>query len=220
MKSRLYPLLVVLINYYAALYVLTGTAILVLGDLGVAATLFFLLLWVYLLPPLLCRTLILLLGRPSGTVSSNSTTFVYWWFLTQLQILYARFAFLEELLRIFPGVYNLWLNLWGGRVSLFAYWSPAVTVADRYFMNIGRGAVLGGGCRIGGHIIEHGPGDTQRLTLAEVTIDEHSVIGFHAAIGPGCHVHAHETVPAAKILKPFYAWKDGRVRRPQAGECA
>lgn len=216
MKNRLYAVLVVLINYYPALYVLTATAILVLGDLDVESTLLFLLVWIYLLPPLLCRALILLFGRPMGTVSCNSTTFIYWWFLTQLQILFARFAFLEELLRIFPGAYNLWLNLWGGRVNLFAYWSPAVTVADRYLMSIGRGAVLGGGCRIGAHLIDHRPDGTQRLILAAVSIDEHSVIGFHAAIGPGCHVHAHETVPAGKILKPFYTWKDGRVHRPQA----
>lgn len=216
MKNGLYPLLVVLINYYPALYVVTGTAIPVLYDLDVESTLLFLLVWIYLLPPLLCRALILVFGRPSGTVGPNSTTFIYWWFLTQLQIPFVRFAVLEELLRIFPGVYNLWLNLWGGRINLFAYWSPAVTVTDRYLMSIGRGAVLGGGCRIGAHIIEHRPDGTQRLTLARVSIGEHSVIGVHAAIGPGCHVHAHETVPAGRILRPFYTWKDGRVHRPQA----
>ena len=218
MQNRWYPALVVLINYFPALYVITAAAVLLLADFDSESTLLFLLLWIYFLPPLLCRALILLFGSPSGTVSSNSPTFIYWWFLTQLQILFVRFPFFEEFLRIFPGVYNLWLNLWGGRVNLFAYWSPGVTVADRYLMNIGRGAVLGGGCRIGGHIIEHRPDGTQRLTLAPVTIDEHSVIGFHAAVGPGCRVHAHETVPAAKILKPFYSWKDGRVHRPRTDE--
>jgi hypothetical protein len=216
MKNRLYTSLVVLVNYYTALYLITGAAILVSGDFNPVSTLWFLLVWIYLLPPLLCRLLILLLGKPSGTVSLASPTFIYWWFLTQLEILFARFAFLEELLRILPGVYNLWLNLWGGRVNLFAYWSPGVTVTDRYLLSIGRGVVLGGGCRIGAHIIVHRPDGTQRLTLAGVTIDEHSVVGVHAAIGPGCHVHAHETVPAGKILKPFYTWKDGSVHRPQA----
>ena len=216
MKKRLYPFLVVLINYYPALYVITGAAILLLGNFTVQQGLLFLLVWIYLMPPLLCRVLILIFGRPSGTVSSNSPTFIYWWFLTQLQMVFARFAFLEELLRIFPGIYNLWLNLWGGRVNLFVYWSPAVTVTDRYLMNIGRGAILGGGCLIGAHIFVHQPDGTQLLTLAGVTIDEHSVVGIHAAIGPGCHVHAHETVPAGKILKPFYSWKDGSVHRPQA----
>jgi len=215
-KNRLYPLLIVLVNYYTALYVIAGVTILMLGNFNAYSTLLFLLIWIYLLPPILCRILILLYGRPLGTVSSNSPTFIYWWFLTQLQMLFMRLTFLEELLRIFPGVYNLWLNLWGGKVSLFAYWSPGVTVTDRYLINIGRGVVLGGGCRIGAHIVVHRSDDTQLLTLAGVIVDEHSVIGIHAAIGPGCHVHAQETVPAGKILKPFYRWKDGKIIRPQA----
>lgn len=156
----------------------------------------------------------MLFGRPIGTVNSHSTVFLKWWFLTQLQIIFVRFSLLEEFLRIFPGVYNLWLNLWGAKVSLLTYWSPAVTVTDLYNIHIGSGTIIGGGCRMGAHMITVGDNGIQYLTLAPVIIEHQSVIGLHAVIGPGCHVYANETLPAGKILKPFYSWKNGRIQRP------
>ncbi|MDH3762400.1 MAG: hypothetical protein OEU50_15575 [Gammaproteobacteria bacterium] len=215
MKINFYPLLTILINYFPAIYLIASAVIVVPADYAIEIKLLFILAWIYFLPPLICRLLILIWGRPLGTVSSASPTFIYWWFLTQLQIVFIRFPFLEEVLRIIPGAYNLWLNLWGGKVSLFAYWSPGVTVADRYLISVGRGAVLGGGCRIGAHILVQQADNTQLLTLAEVRIDEYSVIGIHAGVGPGCHVHAHETLPGGKLMRPFYSWKDGRIHRPE-----
>lgn len=209
-------MLTISINYFPALYLIAAVVIVALADYGIEIKLLFMLVWIYILPPLMCRLLILIWGRPRGTVSSESPTFIYWWFLTQLQIVFIRFSFLEEVLRIIPGVYNLWLNFWGGKVSLFAYWSPGVTVADRYLISIGRGAVLGGGCRIGAHILMQQTDNTQLLTLAEVRIDEYSVIGIHAGVGPGCHVHARETLPGGKLMRPFYSWKDGRIHRPKS----
>ena len=214
MKTRLYPLLILLINYYSAFYVILGVTIPYMYSYSTSNVIYFLLFWIYLLPPLLCRIVITLFGRPVGIVNSHSAVFLKWWFLTQLQIIFVRFPFLEEFLRIFPGVYNLWLNLWGAKVSLLTYWSPAVTIIDPYHINTGKGVIIGGGSRIGAHIITVEADGRQSLTLAPVIIEHHSVIGFQASIGPGCRVHANETFPAGRILKPFYAWKNGRNQRP------
>lgn len=218
MKSSVSHFLLIIINYYSAIYVVSGVVIPYVLEYSLSSVLYFAMFWVYLFPPLLCYALITLFGRPRGTVESGSSVFLYWWFLTQLQIIFVRFSFLEELLRIFPGVYNIWLNMWGAKVSLLTYWSPGVTVTDRYDINIGRCTILGGGCRIGAHLISLSKNDEQYqgqcLTLAPVVIEENCVIGFHAAIGPGSHVYANETVPAGKILKPFYMWKGGSVKRP------
>lgn len=214
MRTRSYPALTLFINYYSAAYVILGIAIPYIFGYPPVSILFFILFWIYLFPPLLCRVFIVLLGRPTGTVDSHSTIFLTWWFLTQLQIIFARFPFLEEILRIFPGLYNLWLNLWGAKVSLLTYWSPGVTVIDRYHINTGKGVIIGGGCRIGAHVITLGEEGHQHLTLAPVLIENHSLIGIHAAIGPGCHVYPKETVPAGKVLKPFYSWKEGKIQRP------
>lgn len=214
MKKNISSTLLLAINYYSAIYVILGVTIPYLYGYSSISLLVFIALWIYLLPPLLCRIYITLFGRPVGTVKSNSRVFFNWWFLTQLQVVFVRFPFLEELLRIFPGVYNLWINLWGGKVSLLAYWSPGVTVTDRYHINIGRHTIIGGGCRIGGHLISVDEEGDQCLIVAPLKIEEGCVIGFHAAIGPGSHVYAKETIPANKILKPFYTWKDGKVQRP------
>lgn len=214
MRLNIFRLLTVIINYYSAVYVLSGITLAFLFSPSFSCVTIFVFIYVYLVPPVLCRLLISLFGRPVGTVNSDSKVFIYWWFLTQLQIIFVRLPFLEELLRIFPGLYSFWLNIWGGRISLLTYWSPGVILTDRYHLNIERGVIIGGGCRIGAHIITITDNNLQRLTLAPVTIEHNSVIGFNAAIGPGCHVYPGETLPAAKILKPFYAWQHGKIKRP------
>ena len=214
MNKKISSAMMLIINYYSTFYVIVGVGILYAFTSSTTSILLFIITWIYLLPPLMCRFFIVIFGRPVGTVNTDSQIFLNWWFLTQIQIIFSRFPFLEELLRLFPGVYNLWLNLWGGNVSLLTYWSPGVTVIDRYHINVGRRTIIGGGCRIGAHLISIGDDGGQRLTVAPLEIEDNCVIGFHAAIGPGCHVYANETVPANKILKPFYSWKDGKVKRP------
>jgi hypothetical protein len=206
--------LILIINYYSGLSIVLGVVLAILLNPTGAQLIVFTLCWIYLLPALICRALILMLGRPVGTVDHSSSVFLYWWFLTQLQMIYARLPFLEEILRFFPGLYSLWLKIWGAKVSLFVYWSPGVPIADRYHINIGNRAIIGGGCRIGAHLIALDKERKQRLTLAPVTIDSGAMVGLHAAVGPGCHVYADEIVPAGKLLKPFYSIKDGRIHRP------
>lgn len=206
--------LILIINYFSGLYIVLGVALAILLNPTAAQLILFTLWWIYLLPAIICRVLILTLGRPIGTVDDSSPIFLYWWFLTQLQMIYARLPFLEELLRFFPGLYSLWLNLWGAKVSLFTYWSPGVTIADRYHINISNRAIIGGGCRIGAHVVALNKNQKQHLILAPVTIEKGAMVGLHAAVGPGCHIYANETVPAGKLLKPFYSIKDGRIQRP------
>lgn len=185
-------------------------------NLSITSIFLFIFIWLYLVPPLLCRVFISIFGRPVGTVDLRTNIFLYWWFLTQLQIIFVRLQFLEELLRLFPGLYSLWLNLWGAKVSLLTYWSPGVTVTDYYHINIGRGVVVGGGCRIGAHVFTLDKNRCQQLILAPLKIEHNSLIGLNAAVGPGSHVHANETIPAGKMLRPFYTWKNGKVHRPAA----
>ena len=214
MGERTAPLYMLLFNYVTPLYLLAGALFLVLyartpvqfGLLGLA--------WVYLIPPLLCRLALAAFGRPCGTLTPAHPKFALWWFLTQLQILFNRLPWLEELLRLMPGLYNLWLRLWGARISLTTYWSPEAIVADRYLLEVGPGAILGGRSRIGGHVIQLEPDGTMKLIVAPVRIDGGAMVGMNAAVGPGCHVHAHETVPAGRMLKPFTTRQGGKSHRP------
>ncbi len=76
--------------------------------------------WIYLLPPLASRLTLTFFGRPQGRFTQDTSAYRVWWILTQWQILFNRLPCLEELLRMVPGLYALWIGLWGGSISPFA----------------------------------------------------------------------------------------------------
>lgn len=201
-------------NAFTAGYLVCGISMAWLWVASLVQGVLFAVVWIYFVPPLLCRLAIAVRGQPMpGQYGMQDAAFQQWWLLTQLQMIFNRFPWLEELLRLIPGLYPLWLNLWGAQVSLYSYWSPGVVVADRQWLRIGQRAILGGGCRIGAHVLQRLEGGEMRLYLGPVSIEADAMVGLHAAIGPGCHVHANETVPAGRLLKPFYSWKNGMARR-------
>jgi hypothetical protein len=197
-------------NYFPFLYLLLGgwlVAMLggsVLGGLGLAVV------WIYLVPPLIGRIVLAVFGRPAGVVTPDTRTYKVWWFMTQLQMPFNRVLLLEELVRLVPGLYGAWLNLWGSRVNLFAYWSPGVVLTDRYTLHVGKAAVIGGRCAIGGHIVSREPDGDYLLTVADVIIGDRAIIGAQVAIGPGCEIGPDEVVPAGRFFGPFSGWKDGK----------
>ena len=204
----------ILAGYFTPLYLLAGITLLIAGSNGIMeswiAKIIFVLAWIYILPPLLCRATLKTRGLPIP-LRTNHTSRDYgtWWLLTQYQMLFNRFAFLEELLRLIPGCYALWLNAWGSQVSPYAYWSPGAYVTDRYILHIGHGCVIGTRSILSGHFIVQ---NTQgyELTVAPITLEPQSFCGFNTIIGPGCRVSQGETLPAEKILPPFSTWQNGK----------
>jgi hypothetical protein len=208
------------LNFLPFLHLLVG-AVLVWAVDGTPARVAAALAWIYLLPPLASRVAMLLFGVPRGEgLDQNARAFRIWWFLVQWQVLFNRFGFLEELLRMVPGLYALWLNLWGARVSPVVYWGPGAVVADRQSVRIGPGAVIGTRAVLAGHLAVKDAQGAFRITLAPVEIGEGALIGAHAGIGPGCRIAAGEEVPAAAFLRPFTQWTGGRrvkADRPRLG---
>ena len=197
-------------NYYSLLYLLAGALVVAIPGLTPGRRVALALVWIYLLPPLLARLILAVGGWPIGRATPDTRVYKTWWLLTQVQMIFNRVGLLEELLRLLPGVYSLWLTLWGSRASVLAYWSPGVLVTDRYLVRVSRGAVLGARSLIGGHVVTRNEAGDYELIAAAVTIGEGSIVGTLVAIGPGCVVHARETVPAGRRLPPFTAWKGGR----------
>ncbi len=171
----------------------------------------------YILPPLLCRIL-LLWHRPSGTVTLASRSGSVWFCTFQLQVLYGRLPFLEELLRVLPGCYSAWLTLWGSQVSLWTYWAPGTMIADRWLLHIEQGVLVGPRCHIGGHVLVHDDTETKEkgchLTIGKTTCERGAIIGAKAVLGPGCVVAAGETLPATYPLPPFSRWAGGKRHKP------
>lgn len=202
------------LNFLPLAHLLTGAAVLWSME-GAGGRTAAALAWIYVLPPLAGRAAITLFGAPQGErLGQESRAYRVWWFLTQCQVLFNRFAFLEELLRLVPGLYALWLNAWGARVSPVVYWGPGAAVVDRYALHIDRGAVIGMRAVIAGHLAVKDADGAFRVTLAPVEIGEGALIGAYVGIAPGCSIAPGEEVPAASFLRPFTRWSDGRRARP------
>lgn len=178
---------------------------------GAGARAAFAVFWLYLVPPLVCRTVLALYGVPRGrSLDQASRAYKVWWFLTQLQVIFGRVPWLEEILRLVPGVYPAWLNLWGSRVSPLAYWAPGSRVADRYLLVVEKGAVIGIGAGISGHVGTLAPDGSYWVDIAPATVGIGAILGARSGVGPGCRVGPNELLPAGRLLQPYSVWINGR----------
>jgi acetyltransferase-like isoleucine patch superfamily enzyme len=170
--------------------------------------------WLILIPPLLCQ----LIGRcwpVIGTHGVRSAAARRWWFLQQLQMPFNRLPWIEEGMRLVPGLYQAWLILWGARVSPWCVVAPHVVITDRQLVTIGTGAVLGDGCLLAAHMVVREP--TWSITIAAISIGRGSLVGARAVLAPGVVVGDDEMVTAMKPMPPFSRWHGGR-RHLKAGD--
>ena len=163
----------------------------------------------YLLPPAAVR--LTWRGRlPPARVEPGSAPFFWWWFSAQWQIVFSRLPFLEELLRIVPGLYSAWLRLWGSRIGGLVYWSPGVIVLDRQWLRIGSRVVFGAGARLNPHAIARHRDSPTALFLGAITVGDDAMVGGYSLLLPGCEVGAGETTPPLRTIHPFSRWQRGR----------
>ena len=166
--------------------------------------------WIFLVPPLVAR---LLLARGPLRLAGEafgSDTFFRWWAIACLQTLFNRLPWIEEALRLVPGLYSAWLRLWGAHVGRLTYWGPGAVVLDRSFLEIGDQVVIGVGVKLSPHLLVQGPGPGLRLQLAPIRIGEGAVVGGYSTLAPGSEVAAHEATSACQLLPPFNRWEGGR----------
>lgn len=169
----------------------------------------------YGMPPLLGRCLLLFIPEPRGSVPVGSRTFFFWWALFQLQMLYSRFPLLEELLRTIPGLYSLWLRLWGARIGGTTFWSPGTVITDRSFLNIGNHVIFGAGVRLNPHVLDKGKDGEFRLWLEPITVGDGTMVGGYSLLTAGTQIAAGETTHAFLISPPGSVWKNGKRVRSQ-----
>ena len=168
----------------------------------------------YLLPPLLGRLVKRLSGLREGHIPVGSGAFFAWWALANLQVIYARLPFLEELLRMVPGVYGLWLRAWGSRVSSMVYWAPGLQILDRSYLSIGDMVVFGAGVRLSPHVFLKNSAGEMELILATVRIGNRSLVGGYSLLTAGTEFPDDEIGRAYLISPPYSRWKNGvRVGR-------
>lgn len=164
----------------------------------------------YLVPPLLLRVLLLAFPLVHGTHPLGSRAFLIWWASSQPQVIFSRLPFLEELLRFVPGLYSLWLRLWGSKIGRLTYWAPGVRVMDRSLLRMGDDVVLGAGARLCAHVVSNDAAGQSVLHVGPIQIGDHSRIGGYALLSPGSIVDADEEVHICALFPPFTNWKHGR----------
>lgn len=170
--------------------------------------------WLYLLPPVLCRTLLLAMPIRSQFIPMGTSDFFVWWFSLNLQMLFIRFPSLEEFLRLMPGVYSAWLRLWGARVGKLTYWGAGLQILDRPFIHVGDHVIFGAGVRINPHVMQHDPAGRPMLVLAPVTISDRVSVGGYSLLVAGAHVGPDQATRAFLVLPPFNRLESGRRVKP------
>jgi hypothetical protein len=165
--------------------------------------------FLYLGLPCFGRFLLMAFGRPLGECNFTDGDF-RWYVLHLVQSPFARVPLLEDFLRLIPGLYQLWLCLWGSRVSVLSVWGPGVVVTDRWAVDIGPGAIIGAGAILGSHLILADGKGGFRLLVAPVFVEAGAVVGGRAGLAPGSRVSTNENFPALQPLPPGQTWREGR----------
>lgn len=168
----------------------------------------------FLLPPVACR-LIMGRGLARGTIAVPSPAFFRWWATWQLQMVFNRLPWIEEGMRLAPGLFSLWLRLWGARVGRLTLWSPGVRIYDRPLLHVGDDVVVGMETRITGHFGGVNADGQSDFTLGIVTLGDRTTVGGGAWIAPGVVLEVDQATEALFLGTPFARWRDGeRVRVP------
>jgi hypothetical protein len=151
-------------------------------------------------------------------IAAGTKPFFAWWLMFQLQIVFCRCPFLEEALRLVPGIYSQWLRLWGSRVGRLTFWSPGTLITDRSFLSIGDDVVFGAGVRLNSHVLKKNDQGTIELILATVTVGNRAMVGGYSLLTAGTQISDGESTRAFLVSPPFSVWKDGKRVRANGEE--
>ena len=154
--------------------------------LAIRAILFVLTL--YAVPPLAARLARVQEGRYPMHLG--------WWWSQQWQTLFNRFPLLDEVLRLVPSLYSMWLRLWGSHIGRLVYWAPDARIIDRGLIDVGDNVLVGAGVRIGSHYFAN-----NELLIARVKIGANAVVGAYSTVAPGAVIKENESTPAVRVIR-------------------
>lgn len=170
----------------------------------------------YLAPPVLTRLLHAACGRPAGRYPVGSREFLVWWVSCQLQTLFLRLPWLEEALRLVPGLYSAWLGLWGARLGRRTYWSPGTVVLDRSYLDFGDDVVFGAGVRLNGHVVARGEDGALELIVDDIRLGDGVAVGGYSLLTAGTEAAPGEDLRACLLSPPYSRWEGGRRVKGEA----
>jgi len=118
----------------------------------------------------------------------------------KIQMIYHSFPVLERVLILVPGLFSLWLRLWGSKIGKSVYWTPHTEVVDRTHLEIGDHVFIGNKVYLSPHVVTRKRGRFF-LYFKRVRIGDGAFIGAGSRFGPGATVEAGAHVP---LLSDFY----------------
>ena len=125
-----------------------------------------------------------------------------WYGTHMIQLVFIGFPSCERFLRLFPGVFSVWLRLWGSKVGKGVYYTPHLELADRGLLEIGNGCVFGYNVKIAGHYISPSKEKGLKLYVRKVVIEDGGFVGAASRLAPGVRVKAGALVKATVDVYP------------------
>ena len=146
-------LLMLVLNYLALMEILVVAALVVVPWAPVGWRIAAGIAVLYVVPAMVARLVIIFAPIPEGRIQVGTRAFFTWWALANLQMLFCRLPMLEEFLRMVPGLYSLWLRLWGAKIGRLTYWGAGLRILDRSFLRIGDDVIFGAAVRLNPHVL-------------------------------------------------------------------
>lgn len=201
--SKKILLFMLICNYLPLLHVAVAAFIIFKIYSLTNLSLLFGILYFYLAPPIIARIILFFFPIKNSKIEINSLEYCTWWLVFNLQVIFSRFPFTEEILRTIPTFYSNWLRLWGGKIGKLTYWSPSTVITDRSFLNVGDHVVIGAGARLISHLIIKDKNNKNWLLLKNVEIGDHVVVGGYSVLGPGVSIDQNVATRAFFLARPF-----------------
>jgi hypothetical protein len=167
-------------------------------------------LWLLLVPPLAVRLVLAVRPLPRSEIAVGSPPFLAWWLTSQWQAIFNRLPWIEELIRLVPGLYAGWLRLWGARIGGLVYWTPGLRILDRSLVEVGDRVVFGVGVKISPHLVLRNRDGDLVLLAGTVRIGDDVLVGAYSILLAGCWIGPGEASPGKREMAPFTGWVGGR----------
>ncbi|MBE9029699.1 acyl transferase [filamentous cyanobacterium LEGE 11480] len=192
----LFPSIVLLVTISATISLVLANAL-----LQAIASLSLLLFALYGLPLLTYRLHQILYPIQPGITYLTGQAYSPWWGSHQIQVIYIILPVLERILQAIPGIFSLWLRLWGAEVGSNVYWTPQIEIADRGLVHIGNNVVFGYQVRLFSHVVKPRK-DNLMLYVKPISIGDNAFIGAGCNLGPGATVATDTMLPTKTDLFP------------------
>ena len=125
-----------------------------------------------------------------------------WYGTHMLQTMFIAFPRLETALRLIPGLFPIWLRLWGSKVGRNVYFTPHFELADRSLLDIGNNCVFGYNVKVASHVISPSRELGLKIYIRKVIIEDGGFVGATSRLAPGVIVKAGALVKATSDVYP------------------